>query len=77
MKYTLQQNLGLDDAKFCNDKYGASLPIDVKKLVAGETVELSEAAHKYLTVGKGYIGLFEATTVRGEAKKPEITAPAK
>lgn len=77
MKYQLTQNLGLDDAKRCNDQLKCSLPLDAKQLSTGSTVELSDVAAKWLTEGKGYTGLLAPLGIKGEAKKPEITAPAK
>lgn len=78
MKFQLLQNLGLDDARLCNDKFNASLPVDAKGLTAGSTVDLPAAAVKYLTEGKGYTALLEPVgKITGEAKKPELTAPAK
>lgn len=78
MKYQLQQNLGLDDAKYCNDHLGAKLSAKAGDLESGQTIELPEAAVTYLTVRKGYTALLEpAGKITGEAKKPEITAPSK
>lgn len=78
MKYQLQQNLGLDDARHCNAHFGCQLPTVPAELAVGNTVSLTDAAVNYLTVTKGYTALLEEPgKVKGEAKRPEITAPAK
>lgn len=78
MKFQLQQNLGLDDARHCNENLGASLSLKAEHLAAGSTVELNERAVEYLQVRKGYAALLEpAGKVKGEAQEPKITAPAK
>lgn len=78
MKYELKQSLGSDDARFCNDKFNASLSLKAGDLAIGETVTLPESAYKWLTEGRGYVSLLEPVEkVKGESKKPELTAPAK
>lgn len=78
MKYQLLHNLGTDDAVHLNKHYGASLPLDKEKLKAGEVIELPERAFDFLVQVKGYANLFATPSkVTGEAKKPELTAPAK
>jgi len=77
MQYRLKHTLGLIDARACND-LGESLPIDSSKLATGCVIELGDKGYAYLTKAKGYAGLLEpAGKVKGEAKQPEVTAPAK
>jgi hypothetical protein len=77
MKFQLLQNLGLDDARHCND-IGASLSLEAKDLAIGSTVDLPEKAVAWLQNNKGYTALLEpAGKIKGEAQKPEITAPSK
>lgn len=74
MRVTFLQNLGLSDARLVNEKLNAG--IDPTKLPQiGDTIELPDRAAEYL--GSKYPALFESATVRGVAKKPEVTAPAK
>ncbi len=75
MKFELKQNLGTDDATLCNKELCASLSLKAADLVAGTVVDLPEPAAQWLT--KRYPALLQPVNVRGEAKKPEITAPAK
>ncbi len=77
MKFELKQNLGLDDVNFCNKEFHASLSTDPKDLVAGQIVDLPEKAVKWLTENRRLTALLQPANIRGEAKKPEITAPAK
>lgn len=77
MKYQLLHNLGTDDANYCNKHLGTSLSIKAADLAAGSTVSLTEQAAVYLTERKGYTSLLEPEKVRGESKRPELTAPAK
>ena len=73
MRVTFLQNLGTADAADCKTRFGSV--IDANQCRIGETVELPDAAAEHLA-GK-YPALFEAASVRGTAKKPEVTAPAK
>lgn len=76
MQYRLLLNLGTVDAKFLNDKQGARLSLHPQDLKAGSIIDLSEAAAEWLS--KKYPALMEPVkAIRTEAKKPEITAPAK
>lgn len=76
MQYRLLLNLGTSDAKTCNDKLGASLSVHPKDLTAGAVIELPETAAEWLS--KKYPALMEPVkSIRSEARKPEITAPAK
>ena len=78
MKFELKQSLGLDDAKFCNDEFGTHLSLKAADLAEGETVDLTDKAVKHLKERRGYTALLEpAEKLKGEAKKPELTAPAK
>ena len=78
MKYVLQQNLGLDDARYCNEQLQTGLSLKAVDLAQGSVVDLNEKAVAYLTERKGYVALLGPVgKVQGEAKKPEITAPAK
>jgi len=83
MQYRLLHTLGQLDARKCNESFGAKLSLDKERLAAGSVIELPDAAYKYLTNsksagGKGYVALMEpAGSAKGEAKKPEVTAPAK
>ena len=75
MKYQLKHRLGIEAAKVCNDKFGASLSLKPDDLAIGEVVTLPEAAYGWLA--ESYASLLEPQVVKGEAKKPAITAPAK
>ena len=78
MKYVLQQNLGMDDARHCNDQFQAGLSLKAVDLAQGSVVDLNEQAVAYLTERKSYVALLGPIgKVQSEAKKPEITAPAK
>lgn len=80
MQYRLLGNLGTDDARRCNRDFGATLSVnDPKTFAKGSVIELPKEAVEWLTGprGKGLSSLLEpANKVRGEAKLPEITAPA-
>lgn len=69
-KYTLAQNLGTDDARHCNSAGECALPLEPKKLQAGQSVELTDKAHEWLTKTKGYKNLFEQPE---ETTTPEPT----
>ena len=73
MRVTFLQNLGTTDAAECKKRFGTA--IDASQCRIGETVELPDPAAEFLA--EKYPALFEATSVRGQAKKPEVTAPAK
>lgn len=76
MQYRLGSSLGLIDARKCNADFGAHLPLVPASLSKGQVVELPETAAAYLS--KKYKALLEPVEkVKGESKKPEITAPAK
>jgi hypothetical protein len=80
MQYRLTQNLGLDDARHCNAALRASLDLsDPKSFAAGSIIELPKEAAEWLTgpKGRGMGALLEPANVRGQAKQPEVTAPAK
>lgn len=78
MKFQLLQNLGLADAKHCNAACGCSLSVDEASLVRGSTIDLTDSAAQWLKNVRGYSALLApAGSVKGEAKKPELTAPAK
>ena len=49
MRYRLTESLGLSDARQCNVRCGAGLPVDVAALKKGAVVELPEAAADFLT----------------------------
>lgn len=72
-KYELQQNLGSDDARKCNE-LGATIYVkDAEALKAGSVVKLSDEAHEYLTVTKEYTSLLsEPATFQAVAPTPEI-----
>lgn len=73
MLVRFNQNLGLLDIRLVKDKTGHELnPADCK---AGCTTDLPARAAELL--GSKYKSLFEPVNVKGEAKKPEITAPSK
>lgn len=75
MKYQLKRNLGTDDAQLLNKHYGATLPLDIEKLKAGNDIDLPERAADFLTQVRGYVNLLgPASKVTGESKKPEIVA---
>ncbi len=66
MKYELLSSLGFDDARRCNEHFGASLEIDSSKLAKGCVIELPESAAAWLRDGKGYKALLEpAGKVKG------------
>lgn len=74
------QNLGGDDARQIKAELGVS--VDHAAAVAGAVIELDDRAAEWL--GKKYPALFESAdkpatkpVVKAEAKKPELTAPAK
>lgn len=76
--YTLNDSLGLDDARRCNKDLGCALDLDPKSLAKGQSVTLTDAAVEYLTEKRGLRLLLSAESrVKGQAKQPEITAPAK
>lgn len=77
MKYKLTQNLGLTDARFCNDHFGAGLDLSVPGvLVADAEVNLPVAAAEYLR--KKYPSLLEETakessrSVRGVSESAKV-----
>ena len=71
MKYRLNQNLGIDEARICNNQFGADLEISPAALVAGNAVELPTTAAEYLS--KKYPALLEEPRpVRGIAESPTI-----
>lgn len=74
MKYKLNVNLGFADARFCNDKFGAGLPIAAEELSAGRTVDLPEPAAAYLS--KKYPAMLDAGNgakpVRGVAESAKV-----
>lgn len=77
MQYRLLHTLGLVDARECN-KLGESLSIKVQDLAAGCVISLGDKGYAFLTETKGYKGLLEQVEkVRGVAKQPEVTGPAK
>ena len=75
MRVKFNQNLGADDARAIGDKFGCK--IDPKQCTVGAVVDLDDEAAAALA--EKYKALFEAVNsdVRGQAKKPEVTAPAK
>jgi hypothetical protein len=78
MQYRLLHRLGQLDARACNDSFGAKLSLDAKDLGRGCVIDLPEPAFNYLTKTKGHVALMEpAGNVKGNAKQPEVTAPAK
>jgi hypothetical protein len=78
MKFKLLHNLGTTDAQHCNKECGASLSLDATHLKAGSEIELPQKAVDYLTVARKLVNLLGTPgKVTGEAKKPELTAPAK
>jgi hypothetical protein len=72
MKYRLNANLGLEDARRCK-LLGSHLSLDPKDLAEGETVDLNEASVDYLTNPKqrGLVALLEPA---GRAAKSAIEA---
>lgn len=78
MKYQLRHNLGLVDAKYLNDHYGTSLAVKPDELKAGKVIDLTDRAVDYLVNIKKCCDLLDTPQkITGEAKKPELTAPAK
>jgi hypothetical protein len=76
MLVRFKNNLGLADIRLLKDKAGVDL--EIKQCKEGETCELPQKAVDVLISKYGAKqSLFEAVSVKGEAKKPEITAPAK
>lgn len=74
MKYRLLHNLGSDDARKCNDAFGASLNLTQPSLEAGAVVELPKGAVDWLTLSRGYSALLEPA---GSVKAPEESAKIK
>lgn len=75
MKYLLLHNLGLIDAKACNEQFGAKLTLKPDSLAAGQEVDLNELAVTYLTKRLGHVGLLEPMgSVKGVAKETEVKA---
>lgn len=74
MQYRLNDNLGLIDARKCNQELGTSLPLVPSDIAKGSTVNLTDAAFKYLN-GK-YKGLLEPAgqPIKAPAVKPGIVA---
>jgi len=73
MQVRFLQNLGLLDIRALKDKHGIELKAADCKI--GSVVDIPSKAFDVLS-GK-YKAVVEAVNVKGEAKKPEITAPAK
>lgn len=67
------QNLGLLDIREVKDKTGCVLKSEECK--AGNTVDVPAKAFEFLSAK--YKALFEPLSVKGEAKFPEVAAPAK
>ena len=78
MQVRFLQNLGGDDCRLVKQQFNAAL--DPKECVIGAVCEVPDAAATYLAEKHKF--LFEAIepptrSVRGQAKVPELTAPAK
>jgi hypothetical protein len=71
MNVKFRTNLGSIDASAINLKYGAD--VDYRECTVDAVVNVTEGAAKVLVER----GIAEPVSIRGEAKKPEITAPAK
>ena len=67
----LAQNLGSDDANFCNEKFGTTIDIEVGKLSAGRTVGLNAKAADFLR-GKYPALLEEDKSIRGVAEPAKL-----
>lgn len=74
MQYRFTQNLGSEDARYIRQHFHFDL--DHKECTIGAVVEIKEDAASYLN-GKYKALLEPVESVKGVAKKPEITAPAK
>lgn len=73
MQVRFNQNLGLLDIRQLKDKTG--IVVDPAECKAGNTVDLPAKAVEFFSTK--YKALFEPVNVKGEAKKPEVTAPSK
>jgi hypothetical protein len=73
MLVKFNQNLGIQDANAIKTKYGVE--VVVKDCVIGATVDIPAKAYEFLA--KKYKAVVEPVSVKGEAKKTEITAPSK
>lgn len=73
MQVRFLQNLGIADCRLVKDKTGHELKVDECKI--GNVVDMSQRAYELLA--SKYKTLLEPVNVKGEAKKPEITAPSK
>lgn len=70
-QYRLLSSIGLFDARKLNADYQASLPLDAKKLTAGQVVDLPDEAAAYLRKRfRGAEGLLEK--IEGRAKPADL-----